>query len=386
MLDPISALNTEFSTALYKDQITLKIPNKNNIKENYFFPKSISKPKFYKRYDNHISTEEIKFLKTENNKNKNLDKISNNIEFNSNSYSKKKVHKSFNNKTFKHMDKQNLKDLLHCYLQMGKEKWAGFLATSNSNKFKILLNTFKYELIEDTNIDSSHQNLTKATKSFASGIPENSLQSANGNDDYNRYDSNNNNDNNFTPNNYPSKELEDFKIMLHDVIDYWENEDAKTILKSAQNLTYEEFKLDDNHVYNINSKKYYKTISATDYVENNNAKIDHSLDQYTLKDATTTHKDLLENLNPDAIKTEKQKEWLKENALRRSFLLQSLLNGEFDEFDEFNFKQDTIRYRDGNIFLDQDENEFISEGFKIRCTYMAMYICFLAEIIFFQIF
>lgn len=170
------------------------------------------------------------------------------------------------------------------------------------------------------------------------------------------------------------EEFKSFQNMLKEVISYWENEDAKKILKSANVLSYKEFDLDDDKEspFSLKSDKgFFQNVYDKKY----QLKSAELIDNYTLKNPTK--KDMLESFDPEQIKTTEQKAWLKENAQRRATILRKLLKGELDEK---LIKQDIVRYRENEIFLDQDENEFlVNGGMKLQSTTLLLSIFFFVE-------
>lgn len=356
------------------------------------------------------------------------------------------------------VDRYELQDILDYYLGMGKEKWAGFLATSNSNKFQKLINKLKNRIGNNCNEEvalvESHNYVTSKSQSQPDGADS---KEDNVDDDYYDYDYDNNKEDNFdheaekysdsdnskleknfgeqrqdlrqdgafdlgikTQNsgfstdvkpsfpNSPKEKVENFQELLTDVITYWENEDAKKILESSHGLSYQEFELEGNDydlVTQYKNESIKKSGTSDDNrkastfgsniesqmteEEANEADLSEAVHYETsIIDEDTKHKpesegrDLLESMAPDAIKSRKQKEWLKENALRRAKIMQGILNGDFDEY---SLRQDIIKYREGNIFLEDDKNEFVSNGIRIQSKNMALYVFFIVEVIMSQI-
>ena len=303
------------------------------------------------------------------------------------------------------VDTEELKDIMDHYLEMGKEKWAGFLATSDCNKFQKLLKkikkmkgnddeceTPKKPIVEDDCDDNEKSDNDKQYGNFNSKPKGNKKQSTNSNTKTNT--KGDISQPNFA--NIPDEELESFQNLLSDVITYWEKEDASNILQRSNGLTYKDFDLDrDDEVITKNRNDYNKKVTAfgsnfddfenykTEDEENDNDEENEEI-QELLSSYDDMGKDLFENMDPTKYaKTKEQKEWLKSNALRRARMLQSLLNGELDSRI---LKNDIIKYRDGNIFLSEDDNEFVSSGFKLQSTNLAMYLFFLVEGILFYLF
>lgn len=321
------------------------------------------------------------------------------------------------------VDTEELKDMLDHYLDMGKEKWAGFLATSNCNKFQKLLNKLKKKINDDCDeesepikkpdTDCDDEKETEKDKNLKSKLKDKI-------DEKKELIKHDDETPNFGKNvekkpiekkpvfsNLPEDELNSFQNMLTDVISYWEQEDAKKILESSNGLSYKEFELDGDdfdivkqfkHDKQKNKKKFsaYNVGSTYDsnydsYITEDDNDIENpegseyyetpEIDEYTKNNPK--HQDLLESIAPEIVKTKKQKDWLKENALRRAKIIQALLNGELDET---TLRQDIIRYRESNIFLEEDQNEFINNGFRLQSTSMAMYILFVTEALMFQLF
>ncbi|TID15021.1 hypothetical protein CANINC_004692 [Pichia inconspicua] len=312
---------------------------------------------------------------------------------------------------------EELKDILDHYIEMGKEKWAGFLATSNCNKFQKLLNKLKKKMDDDCDeesvpirkpdTDTGSRNHNKEEEEeeeeeYDEAVGEESTQEQKDvksllkkpSPDFGK----NKNKDKPAFSNLPEDELNSFQEMLSDVIAFWQKEDAREILEASKGLSYEEFELDGDDFelvkqHKDKSKKKKGAVSVYDYdnyLTEEDVEMEDpegteyyetpEIDEYTKHNPN--HLDVLESLQPEIVKTKKQKDWLRDNAVRRAKILQALLNGQFDEY---NLRQDIVKYRDNDIFLDQDENEFISSGIKIESKKVLMCIFFAVEAFMFQL-
>lgn len=338
------------------------------------------------------------------------------------------------------VEAEGLKDMLDYYLDMGKEKWAGFLATSNCNQFQKLLKKLKRKMGDDHNDDKEEEDEeeeytipikkpshgSKAAEEEdgknaentegpedaedaenaegAEGIEDNDSNYDDDDDDDYFYEDEDEEDWSVVENtravsgldvknekpgllNLPEEELNNFQEMLNDVISFWESKDAKSILEASKGLSYEEFELDDDDYSSVkhNQSEFKETKNVSVYDVNGDAGVKEGDNRDKTSEYTKhnpEHRDLLESLEPETVKTQKQKKWLRDNAVRRAKIIQALLNGHFDEY---NLQQDIIKYRDSNIFLDQDENEFINSGNKIGSKNIAMYVFIAVEALMFQI-
>lgn len=111
---------------------------------------------------------------------------------------------------------------------------------------------------------------------------------------------------------------------------------------------------------------------------------DENDDNNEIKQHQSSQPDLLGKIDPKLLKTKAQKDWLKSNALRRANMIQKLMDGQLDE--ENYSRQDEVRYRENNIFLEEDENEIPNTAFRLQSTNLAMYVFFLVEALLFYVF
>lgn len=323
------------------------------------------------------------------------------------------------------VDTEELKEVIDSYIEMGKEKWAAFLATSECSKFQKLMDKLNkiFNKSEDFDEDTDNNSSAYKTITIDGDDDENDDDENDGNDSNERYINeedimvspkssnrfNSDKQNMFeatsknsqgSENRQPlfstisDEEVEEFQRMLSDVISYWENEDAKSIMEAADGLSYDDFNLsDDNEKSNKGAGKAIQpSFSMIDEDEDENEDEDEGEDEGEddeddVDDEFDNHSsdmpDLLENLDPDLLKTKSQKNWLKSNALRRAKMIQKLIDGNLDE--EMYMKQDEIRYRDKNIFLEEDDNEIPNTAFRLQSTNLAMYIFFTVEALFFYV-
>lgn len=294
-----------------------------------------------------------------------------------------------------------LTETLEYYLTLGKEKWAGFLATSNCSKFLELFKRLQNKINSASQLDKieetySTKELTCANCRDGSKADVNRVYS--NFDTPKAYDRENRSssqkhevlfeveDQNCTTgtlfDNIAGEKKDQFMSLLQNVVSYWERENAKDILQASRGVAYKDFKLGgdvynetanvvkQNKIAKTQSEKYnHSSKQREDYYdtpdENDSAATLSRLDEYHSKNPR--HRDLLESIHPTDVKTKEQEAWLRANAIRRAQLLQELVNGNHDEK---MLQQDLTKYRDENIFLDQDENEFVSNGVKLkpRCS------------------
>lgn len=354
------------------------------------------------------------------------------------------------------VDTEELKEIMDNYIDIGKEKWAAFLATSDCNKFQKFIkkltnilhknegeetsnminspdvnkNVNNEEDTDDDNDDDITDELTWGeTKKISETYPMiNQVKLKKQKGLKKSYEQQLRQELNRQPHFsiMPQEELEEFQQLFSDVVSYWEKEDAKTILEAAHGLTYKDFEFDEEETekgetnFNFNDSDSKKKTSVKPDKSENLIKSSTSIRSKSTKTAKANSKviesnqngyseyedneysddretnvyggdhyldnlELLNKMDPKFFKTKEQKEWLKENALRRAHIIQNLLNGEFEDEDTL-MAQDLVRYRENNIFLDEDDNEFASDGFKLQSTNMAMYVFFLVEAILFYIF
>lgn len=324
------------------------------------------------------------------------------------------------------VDTEELKEILDDYIDMGKEKWAAFLATSDCNKFQKFFKKLQ-NLLHQNEGEDDYQN--KDALRHGSTKEKNKGNNNDYEDDEEKEDyeegfkdsmiwgkgkttyTNNPNINQFKlkkqkglrkseeqklkdkQNSMPQfsilpwEELEEFQKMFQDVITYWENDDAKDILELSKGLSYKDFEIDENIEVN-EAKKNFKSDKSLDENDSKTS-YDNNFDKENEEpdddDYELLTMDLLDKLDPKYFKTKNQMEWLKANAVRRAHILQKLLDGDYED-DEQIFSQDWISYRENNIFLDQDDNEFASNGFRLQSTNMAIYVFFFVEAALFYIF
>lgn len=309
------------------------------------------------------------------------------------------------------VDTEELKEMIDSYIDMGKEKWAGFLATSECNKFQKLMDKLKKMMGKDEEDDCDDEEIEKKPKAIHTPDDDcedkinHSTQPISSNKKTSTRTKQNKSYDFQNPkalpvfSNVDEEEIQDFQDMLAEVIKYWEKEDARDIMKAAKGISYKDFSLEDEEDYSekLTNSKTRKTksgnknkkVSASGFLDEDD-EIDED-EEYEIDGGEDVlkpvSKDLLERMDPSFIKTKSQKEWLKSNAVRRAKMLQALLNGELDtEGDSKIIQQDEVRYRDGDIFLTEDDNEFMSNGFKLQSANLAIYIFFLAEVVLFYVF
>jgi hypothetical protein len=296
------------------------------------------------------------------------------------------------------VDTEELKDIMDHYLEMGKEHWAGFLATSDCSKFQKLLQKLK-KLKGDDDCDD------EPVKKPEEDCDDDKEESENkyGNFRAKPNESANIKGSKTSPSlkekqqptfaNIPEAELDSFQSMLSDVISYWENEDARKILQHGSGLTYKDFDLDVKEESKPQKISGGRKVSSQDFDDFENYqteddelegderddKIEDLLSKYENKDT-----DLFETMDPKYAQTSQQREWLKSNALRRAKMLQALFSGELDAEA---MENDIVKFRNGDLYLEEDDNEVVTnEGFKLQSTNMAMYIFFMVEAMLFYLF
>ena len=344
----------------------------------------------------------------------------------------------------KQVDTEELKELMHTYLEMGKEKWAAFLATSECNKFQKLMNKLHYLFKRNESNDEGGENDENEDEDYKAHKPfslddddheeedtdnvkssHNKIKVSSAANQLNLNSHKGSKNVNRQPlfSSIPEEEVEEFHNLLLEVVSYWEKEDARSILEAASGLSYKDFDLsdEDEKPKKKNSTKHIETSFSViddnddedDYEEgrddddqnsntnvNDNDNIDdgdgdgdddddeNDDDDDDDDDETKKHDsngpDLLGKLDLKLLKTKAQKDWLKSNALRRAKMIQKLMDGELDE--ENYLKQDEVRYRDNNIFLEEDENEIPNTAFRLQSTNLAMYAFFLVEALLFYVF
>lgn len=337
------------------------------------------------------------------------------------------------------VDTEELKDIMDNYIDMGKEKWAALLATSDCNKFQKLIKKFHNIMNKNEGGDEDDSNKQSPKKGHYATAEEEQAENDEEDEDESFWP-----DNKPVPKTYPMpnqvklakqkglkkgqkqltheamerqpmfsavpvEELEELQQLFVDVINYWDKEDAKDILKAADGLRYKDFEIDEEKESDVrnnkSSKKNNKLKSLNVASENDNDdeededdgsesetkaanENDEEVDENSYDDDDDEFQkqpELFEKFDPKFCKTKAQKEWLKANAIRRAKIIQELLNGDFTD-EAMLIKQDEIRYRENNIFLDQDDNEFSSDGLRLQSTVLSLYIFFLVEAVFFYLF
>lgn len=326
------------------------------------------------------------------------------------------------------VDTEELKELMDNYLEMGKEKWAAFLATSECNKFQKLMdklhNLFKKNENADDHDEDDNEDDEDSKAQGPFGKYENDADDEEDNDDDDRSSRNNKKVSsaanklslkdlkglknvNSQPlfSSIPEEEIEEFHNLLADVVSYWEEEDAISILEAASGLSYKDFDLfeeDENPKKKKTAKRIKPSLSVIDDNDDDdddddegddddgdiNANVndddDENDDNNEIKQHQSSQPDLLGKIDPKLLKTKAQKDWLKSNALRRANMIQKLMDGQLDE--ENYSRQDEVRYRENNIFLEEDENEIPNTAFRLQSTNLAMYVFFLVEALLFYVF
>lgn len=309
----------------------------------------------------------------------------------------------------------------------GKENWAYFLAVSDNNKFKNLINKLKSALgkierstpkeNEDCNgkvipsIDDGREDgfdgkdimnippTKKYIKSSGAIISDNDNDNNDidsdddGNKYFNAYNYKdgkdvNNGDNqefryitNYQPlfvSTLPS-EIDILSNFFAEVSQYWKAIDPSEQLKETSNfdfaklLKFESLNIDSvvgagsankEDVPGFDTKQYFYPLKEVIQLEEETPFFGFGFNQFDSE----------------------QSEWLKENVMRRTTIIQNLLKGESVD-DEV--RMDLIEYENGNIFLDPDDNYFInsSSGASYRPNYpMGLLVAFIAsEMAFFLI-
>lgn len=323
------------------------------------------------------------------------------------------------------VDTEELEDIMKNMMHEGKEKWASFLAVSDCNKFKKLIDKIKTALGKGEDCDDDVPPPPKKEKDCEVSNPTvdedcdevdevmnipppnklaNSIKNTyvavsegnnnddeynddedqdsvddDGDDDFRKTSMRCNTDSQPLFASISSAEANGMNEFLTEIAQYWEEEDPIKILEQASKYNYEKLLEFDSL---SNEAEEEEDVEAANEEEDRS---DFNDKLHIVPELTQSEREQYPLFDLDITSIDsKQSEWLKNNAIRRTMIIQNLLNGESVDED---VEIDKVEYENGNIFLDPDENYFInsSSGTLHNPDYpMGLLIAFLAsEVTFF---